>query len=832
MTETLAELLGNENYQELQLKTVVNKADRGEFFPDLHPWLKKANPEFNWDWRYMRYMIGLLQDLSDGKIRKLMISLPPRSGKSELCSIHFPTYFLEKDPRNRVIMGTYNQTLANKFSRRVRSMCKDRVELDPDRKAMEEWNTKFGGGVRAVGVGAGIAGVGANLIVLDDIVRSRKDANSITVRNSTHSWYTDDIYTRLEPDSRILVLGCLRGSSRVLMSDGTVKEIKDISVGDSVLSWNNDTGQFESDTVKNWSFTKYEDTYSIETSAGTVYATKKHPFLTPDGFKKLEELEIGDYILSPKTIFTERKNVPQMFDGSEITPEFMWWLGFMFGDGWNTSWTRNNYDKVRDKYYKSRSWAICFAAGVDKNINQKVIDMFTLFFNRTPTYKSKERYYRVDFNSLGRYLDSIGFSSDYNAKTKRLPEWLWNVTVEEKREFLRGFLEADGWVNKRVPSESYGSEINNRLLMEDLKRLAQSCSIRTTKIHERTRLSKPPNSPKPIVATSFRCDFTFERATLNENCRLVQIKSISLGMFEPVYDIEVESNHNYIVEGMIVSNTRWHEDDIIGRIERSDDADEWVIVNLPAIAEDDDPLGRKPGEALNPERYPVEKLLDIKRVLGRSFNALYQGRPTEQEGEAFKASWFRNHVVDRIPLSITNKQRWEFVRFWDLAATQNAGDYTAGVLIAKEKYSKTYYILDCVRGQWSTDKRNRIMMETAARDQVKYGEIGSIKIFFEQEPGSAGKDVAKHITKMMAGFSVKAIKTTGSKELRADPYSAQLEAGNIYIIKNGEWVEAFIDEHCIFPNGKNDDQVDAASGAFNQLAKGASFISIGSGLLG
>src|SRR5690606_18849786 len=97
----------------------------------------------------------------------------------------FPSFFLEKDPKNRVIVGTYNQTLANKMSRRVRSLTRERINLDPERKAMEEWNTAEGGGVRAVGVGAGIAGVGANLIILDDIVRSRKDANSITVRNTT-----------------------------------------------------------------------------------------------------------------------------------------------------------------------------------------------------------------------------------------------------------------------------------------------------------------------------------------------------------------------------------------------------------------------------------------------------------------------------------------------------------------------------------------------------------------------------------------------------------------------------------------------------------------------
>lgn len=823
---SLQELLGGEYYTELQLKSVVERAAKGDFMPSLQSWLKQTRPDYNWSWQYMKYLIDNLQKLSDGKIRKLMISLPPRSGKSTLCSIHFPVYFLEKNPENRVIIGTYNQTLANKMSRGVRTIAKTKIPLNPDRKAMEEWETLAGGGVRAVGVGAGIAGIGANLIILDDVVRSRKDASSITVRNSTYAWYTDDIFTRMEPDSRILIIMCLRGSSNVLMSDGTWKQIKDIIPGEYVVSYNIDKKIFENKKVLNQAQTGHDNTYTVKTSSETLTANAKHPFLTTEGYKNTSDLRVGDRLITTNYIETV-EDLPKLYDNKEMTDEFSWFLGFMFGDGWVTSWNRNNYDKIRDRYYNSKSWAVCFSAGIREELNNKVLYLFEKYFNRSPVYKTKERYYRIDANSVGRYLESVGLSSEYTAKTKRVPEWVFNAPVEMRREFIRGFMAADGYRNKNTKKERYSSVLCNKDLLNDIRMLGLTCGVRPTQIHSREYVAQPPNSPEQILCENFTASFNFVDIDNTEQYRTSVIKSIEYNSEkEPVYDLEVEDNHNFVAEGIVVSNTRWHEDDLIGRIERLED--DWTVINLPAIAEDNDPLGRKPGEALNPERYPIEKLYEIRRVLGRSFNALYQGRPTEQEGEIFKASWFRDHMIKTLPQD--GKRRYEFVRYWDKAASEKRGDYTVGVLMARDRSTKTYYILNVVRGQWESVERDRIMLETAAKDQAEYRLLGSVRICHEQEPGSAGKDAKNYTNKLLAGFPVKAVKVTGNKKLRAEPYASQCEAGNVYIMQ-GSWNEDFIDEHAVFDNGAHDDMVDAASGAFNQLSKGSGFISLGKGLL-
>jgi predicted phage terminase large subunit-like protein len=174
----------------------------------------------------------------------------------------------------------------------------------------------------------------------------------------------------------------------------------------------------------------------------------------------------------------------------------------------------------------------------------------------------------------------------------------------------------------------------------------------------------------------------------------------------------------------------------------------------------------------------------------------------------FKRAWF--DIVGAIPAG----GRW--VRWWDRAATSKTGDYSAGVLM--QAHEGRFYIIDVQRGQWSTEERNAIMRQTAALDAQRTN--GECAIWTEQEPGSSGVDVVKAIVTMLAGYSINYEPSTGSKEVRAMPFAAQCEAGNVKLVKAG-WNGAYLDELCAFPFGTNDDQVDASSGAFNKLAQPA-----------
>lgn len=267
---------------------------------------------------------------------------------------------------------------------------------------------------------------------------------------------------------------------------------------------------------------------------------------------------------------------------------------------------------------------------------------------------------------------------------------------------------------------------------------------------------------------------------------------------------------------IVLIMTRWHEDDLAGRILASEDGANWTTVRLPALAEPDDPLGRAGGEALCPERYDAAALADIRRVLGEpSFAALYQQRPMPPGGELFKGVWFSNRV------SSAEAGPFEgLVRYWDRAASADHGDYTVGLLMGRR--AGRYTILDVVRGQWETYERERMILDVAYRDRATWedGESATVTIWLEQEPGSSGADSVRATIRALAGYSVFAERATGSKESRAEPLAAQAGAGNVDLVR-APWNMAFIDELCGFPHATHDDQVDAASGAFNKLSRNA-----------
>lgn len=267
--------------------------------------------------------------------------------------------------------------------------------------------------------------------------------------------------------------------------------------------------------------------------------------------------------------------------------------------------------------------------------------------------------------------------------------------------------------------------------------------------------------------------------------------------------------------------TRWHEDDLAGRLLQTQ-AERWTVLRLPARAEtqeerDDanqllglpvglpDPLGREPGEPLTPQRFSSEALAEIERDVGpTAWYAEYQGTPRAAEGNLFKRAWFP--IVDVAPAQFER-----VVRYWDKAGTEGQGDYSAGVLMGRK--DGVYYVLDVVRGQWSSKERNDIMRQTATLDGP------GVTVWVEQEPGSGGKESAELTVQHLAGFDVHTEPVSGSKETRARPFAAQAEAGNVRLLR-GPWNGAYIEELVGFPSAAHDDQVDASSGAFNKIALG------------
>lgn len=278
----------------------------------------------------------------------------------------------------------------------------------------------------------------------------------------------------------------------------------------------------------------------------------------------------------------------------------------------------------------------------------------------------------------------------------------------------------------------------------------------------------------------------------------------------------------------IVIMQRLHEKDVAGVILSLDLG--YVHLNLPMEFEADrrcatvlrpandgnpailfeDPRTR-PGELLFPERFPADALATLKRAKGPyAWAGQYQQRPAPREGGIFERNWFT--PVGAVPAGSVR------VRKWDLAATEEGKggdpDYTAGVLIARDPLG-FFYVEDVIRFRGSAADVERAVVSTAARDKMRYGELLQL-IHLSQDPGQAGKAQVGYLTRALAGHLVKAEPETGSKEVRASPFAAQAEAGNVRLVQ-AAWNEDFLAELEVFPNGSHDDQVDAASGGFNAM---------------
>jgi len=289
-------------------------------------------------------------------------------------------------------------------------------------------------------------------------------------------------------------------------------------------------------------------------------------------------------------------------------------------------------------------------------------------------------------------------------------------------------------------------------------------------------------------------------------------------------------------DAIMVIMHRLHPKDICGTIETL--GLDYVKLILPMEFETnnlhyspyyDDPRDAE-DELLCPERIPRETVEKNKIELGsHAYATQFQQRPSAREGGMFKRHWFK--IVDAVPAEAKAR-----VRRWDLAASENAGDWTVGVRMsmlggqsvqlpstpaaAGTKYKAQgsmrvgaqFYVEDVMRFREGGKRVRQAIQNTASVDGR------NCHIVIPQDPGQAGKEQSQSIIGENAGFRITAERETGSKATRAEPFAAQCEAGNVYLLR-GAWNEAFIDEMTAFPNSTTDDQLDAAAGAFNKLVK-------------
>lgn len=179
--------------------------------PDATPdtfadFIRTVSPTFEF-YRHVDILVDRLQQVADGKIRRLMVFLPPRHTKSLLASRLFPAYFLRRHPDQWVGLASYGAELAEGFSREARSYFQAHGgAMDPASRAVNRWNTSGGGGMWSVGVGGAATGRGYSLGIVDDPIKDAMEADSPTYRQRARDWWDSVFSTRAEPDAAQVVI--------------------------------------------------------------------------------------------------------------------------------------------------------------------------------------------------------------------------------------------------------------------------------------------------------------------------------------------------------------------------------------------------------------------------------------------------------------------------------------------------------------------------------------------------------------------------------------------------------------------------------------------------
>ena len=244
---------------------------------------------------------------------------------------------------------------------------------------------------------------------------------------------------------------------------------------------------------------------------------------------------------------------------------------------------------------------------------------------------------------------------------------------------------------------------------------------------------------------------------------------------------------------IVVILTRWHEDDLAGRL-LSSGGDRWDVISFPAIAEGDEEY-RREGEPLWHAKYGREALAKIRLAVGsRVWNALYQQRPAPEDGAVFKKAWFR--MYDAEPVFDYMVQSWDMT-----FSGGEASDYVAGQVWGVRGAER--YLVNQVRGRMDfmgAIAALRKMSEKYPQAKAKYVE--------DKANGPAVISALKSEIQGLIPVTPK-----GSKVSRAHAVTPMLEAGNVYLKRGEKFTEELLEEAALFPTGKHDDMVDAMTQA-------------------
>lgn len=264
---------------------------------------------------------------------------------------------------------------------------------------------------------------------------------------------------------------------------------------------------------------------------------------------------------------------------------------------------------------------------------------------------------------------------------------------------------------------------------------------------------------------------------------------------------------------IIVTATRWHEDDLIGRLlgAKGKDLDSgWRHIHMPALAEPDDILGRQEGEPLWPERWSAKELQSLKEDVGtKVWTSLYQGAPTPPDGGMFKDWWWQRYT------SLPKMTSLQLVL--DSAFKDGVGnDYSVFALWGSDGLGSSY-LINLWRQKVQYPDLMRLAHTAYAWTKQEFPGVHVSLVIEDKASGQSALQTLKKPYPTMDGTILPAlpivaypVKATESKTSRAEGITPIVEGGRAFIPQSAPWLADWIDEHQKFPNGAHDDCVDTS----------------------
>jgi hypothetical protein len=780
---------------------------------------------------HLKRLGALLTEVEQGHKDRIAVSMAPRMGKSQMISIYYPAWYLGKNPTHKVIVASHTAELAVDMARKVRNLMQTaeyrkifpNTTIASDAKAAGKWNTSQGGEYFAIGTGGALAGRGADLIVADDPL-SEQDikAGNFDSLDALYEWFSAGLRTRLMPGGKICILHCLTGDTRILQADGTEKLLRDVRPGDTVASY--DGGVFRPAKVLGWANQGIDQIYSLRLNSGVIIrGNERHPLLVNNAgveqWVTIKNLQPGMRLVS-----TTGAPTPPIAKGCAGNAKL--------------ATTRNTTPNALLAGFRNLlcTGTICARlkaaiASVSRSSNQAHAQHAapeSTTTRKTPT-PPKSPWGTTGSGEVRRAIQKVATSlcevKDFavRALTKKTTPPVKPKVIIIARPRAATPTSKDGMGSLARTTTEWLSSKTEPVPFVESPRTKVTPQARGKFAGWRSTIAIRPAKFVPFFATLATSSSksgtppTFCAAPLNTlSTTLDEIVEITLDGFEDVYDIQVEGTENFVANGIVSHNTRWHQRDLIGRLIKDSatnpDGDQYEIFEFPAILNEDSTDPDNPPKSLWPEQWSLESLLRTKASMSHilwQWNAQYMQNPTASESAIIKREWIKwwphedppkvDFIVQSYDTALTTKTRSDY-----------SVCHTWGVFFHEEDDSTNAILLNKVKGKWEFPELKQMALE-----QYQEWEPDSVIV----EAKASGQPLIDEMRR--SGIFVQDYSPGKGQDkiARLNAVADMFASGHVWFPET-HWAQATVEEIVSFPAAEHDDEVDACTLALARIRKG------------